>query len=616
MDVYQPDRKSKTRARDRVARRRKQMATPSDTRSVTPPPIVGHVSSAPDEPRERRADSARMRLENGIGGLRRAAADRDRGRVQTPERVDYQTWKSRARLARRDLWWHVQRNPYIVPGIVGLLAVVFVGFVALRVLQGRIFPNVYALGISLDNLTVQEAEIALLDAWSKLTIQLVDDQRTWTASPSQMGLRLNARATAESARALGLSGVPFGYYLLPTVEMDTLATQTYLLDMTETTKIDPYNAGYQWQGDTLVGVPGAPGRFLDVAMTMEHLQNNLAEVASGRRLNLVMTPMQPDVLDAEPYLEQAAALAQQQFVMAGYDPFTDERVMWTTDRDTFTSWLEAGENGLGLRADKFALFLQAATQQVAQTDPRRFLESTDSMDKVRQAISQGRANVNLRIRYRSGTYEVERGDTGYRIARRTGIPFYLIEQANPGRDWDALLSPGDIINLPSRDVTIPLDPVPTKRIVVNLDTQYMVAYENGQPVFQWSISSGISSAPTYPGVFQIQNHDELARGSSYTLCGSSGCGEWQMYWFMGIYEVVPGLMNGFHGAVLLPNGAYLGGGNVGTPYTFGCVMSENGNAEQLYRWADVGTIVEIISSEFQPQSPLGQRVASGAALVS
>mgnify|MGYP001251354731 FL=1 len=135
----------------------------------------------------------------------------------------------------------------------------------------------------------------------------------------------------------------------------------------------------------------------------------------------------------------------------------------------------------------------------------------------------------------------------------------------------------------------------------------MVAYENGEPVFSWAISSGISTAPTYPGVFQILNHDEVALGSSYTLCSAAGCGQWQMYWFMGIYEVTPGLVNGFHGAVLLPNGTYLGGGSVGSPYTFGCVMSTNDNAELLYNWADEGTVVEIISSEFAPRSDLARR---------
>jgi hypothetical protein len=76
---------------------------------------------------------------------------------------------------------------------------------------------------------------------------------------------------------------------------------------------------------------------------------------------------------------------------------------------------------------------------------------------------------------------------------------------------------------------------------------------------------------------------------------------------MGIYEVVPGLMNGFHGAVLLPNGAYLGGGNVGSPFTFGCVMSQDDQARLLYDWAEEGTIVEIISSDYPPQSELARR---------
>ena len=66
--------------------------------------------------------------------------------------------------------------------------------------------------------------------------------------------------------------------------------------------------------------------------------------------------------------------------------------------------------------------------------------------------------------------------------------------------------------------------------------------------------------------------------------------------------MIPGLVNGFHGAVILPDGTYLNGNRVGTPYTFGCVMSENSQAEQLYRWAEQGTVVEIISSEFAPVS--------------
>jgi LysM repeat protein len=372
----------------------------------------------------------------------------------------------------------------------------------------------------------------------------------------------------------------------------------------------PYNAGYRWEGDQLVGVPGSDGRFLDVAVTMEDLGENLTQVANQRRLDLVMTPMEPDIFDPAPYLEQARALTSQTFLLRAYDPFTNQTVAWTPDRDSFTSWLEAGVDSLSLREEDFAEYVDTQTATLSQQNPLLYIEPSDAIEKVRQAITEGRAQVTLRVRYRTSTYTVQPGDSGYRIARRTGVPFFLLQQANPNRDWDVLLSVGETVNLPSRDEVVPLDPVPNKRIIVDLETQTLYAYENGQLVFNWLISSGMDQAPTSPGVYQILSHDDIATGSGVELCGDNSCGSWTMHWFMGIYEIVPGLVNGFHGAVDLPGGRIMGDGNVGRPYTYGCVMSVDGNAEQLYRWADEGTIVEIVSSEYPPQSDLG-RLALG-----
>ena len=298
--------------------------------------------------------------------------------------------------------------------------------------------------------------------------------------------------------------------------------------------------------------------------------------------------------------------ATQPMIFNGYDPFKDEHVSWTTDRDTITSWLEVGASGLTLREETFGPFIQAQNQVIAVADNDRFLEVNETMNKMRDAIQLNKHELDLRIRYRATPYEVARGDTAFDIALQTGIPMFLLEEANPGRDL-AVLYPGDTINLPSRDVTLPLDPIPNKRIIVDLDTQSLRAYEDGQEVFHWLISSGIDTAPTAPGVYQILSHNEVAYGSSYTLCSAQGCGQWEMQYFMGIYEVVPGLVNGFHGAVILPNGAYLGGGNVGRPYTFGCVMSSAEQARLLYEWADQGTVVEIISDQFAPESDLARQ---------
>lgn len=515
--------------------------------------------------------------------------------------------QDRIRFWIQDAWWYVIHKSQVKRAIAALAVLAVAFYIGSHLIGGRTFPNVYSLGVPLGDMTVDEAETALLDAWySQMTIQLVDLDRNWTVSPSQLGISLNARKTAENALGVGMAGLPLGYDVMPVIELDENVAQIFLLDLSNQANLAAFNAGYEWRGDQLVGMPGRDGRILDVALTMERLTQKPEDIVVRRELDLIMSSLPPDVVDPLPYVDEARQLATQPFEMVGYDPFRDEYVTWGTTPEVFTSWLEAGNGSLTLREEAFAAFLDAQNETLLTPESsERYLDPLETMQKVREAIVDQRSRVDLRIRYRPLQYEVSRGDTAYEIARQTGIPYYLLQVANEGRDLETLYV-GDMINLPSRDVTLPLDPVPSKRIIIDLDTQYLTAYENDQIVFQWYISSGMEDYPTSPGIFQILDHNEVALGSSYTMCSATQCGEWQMYWFMGVYEVVPGLMNGFHGAVLLPNGAYLGGGNVGYPYTFGCIMSENSNAEALYHWAEDGTVVEIVGSDFPPLSELGR----------
>ncbi len=524
---------------------------------------------------------------------------------------DTDGWRRRALLWLRDALWHAIHNPRIVKGAAGLLTGLFVVFAVVHIVAGRTFPNVWALSVPVGDMTVEEIEGALLDAWKNtIRIELSDQGRAWSASPEQIGLILDARKTAEAARSVGMAGIPFGYGVTPIVSVDELAAQNFLLDLTSQVNVAPYNAGYEWQGEQLVGVPGRDGRALEVPLTMQRILQDPAGIAERRRLEIIMAPLAPDVTDPTPHLEDARRVASQTFDFTGYDPITNQTYTWNTTREVVASWLEAGRSGLTLRDEAFAPFIEAQNATLNDNGQQnRYLDPADTKDRVREAIANQATQVSLRIHYRSTTYEIVPGDTGFGISRKTGIPFFLIEELNPSVDWSSL-PVGGTLNIPSRDVTLPLNPIPNKRIIVDLRTQSLIAYENGQEVFRWLVSSGISSAPTSPGIFQILSHNDVASGSSFTLCGDRGCGQWQMYWFMGIYEVTPGLMNGFHGAVLLPNGTYLGGGNVGAPYTFGCVMSLDSNAQQLYHWAEEGTVVEIVAPEFPPPSDLG-RLAFG-----
>ncbi|MCU0498496.1 MAG: L,D-transpeptidase family protein [Anaerolineae bacterium] len=525
--------------------------------------------------------------------------------------IDRERWQGQGVLIVQDALWYIRHKPIVRQVIGGMIAVWVLLFLASHLLNGRIFPSLYVLGVNIGGLTVDEAEAALLEAWNQeIRIQLIAQGEAQNSiAPSALGLSLAAREAAETAKNLGLSGLPFGYHIQPMITLDYAIAQSYFLNLTSQVNTLPQNASFELRDGIVYGVRGNSGRELDITGTIEYLNDHTYDVLLFRRLDLLTHALPPDVIDPAPYLTDVQIMANQQFALIGYDPFTNETTAWSTRPDVFVSWLEADLGGLAIRDQAFAPFIEALNGQLQEQDSLRFISADEAAEQLEIALESQTPQAYLRVRYRPSTYQVQRGDTAYLIARRLGVPFLLLQEANSGRDLGTLF-PGDTVNLPSPDSVVPEMPVATKRIIVDLDRQLLVAFENGQEVFRWAISSGKEEAPTSPGVYQILSQDELAYGSSYTLCSDFACGQWKMYWFMGIYEVSPGLMNGFHGAVELPNGAYLGGGNVGEPYTFGCVMSENGNAEKLYQWAEIGTIVEIISSEYDPRSQLARQVRS------
>ncbi|MBW4437056.1 MAG: L,D-transpeptidase family protein [Pleurocapsa minor GSE-CHR-MK-17-07R] len=605
MEIYQPDRKSTGRARERIAaRQRKTPIQPMVTRAApdagtqmeTRAPMQRSEVTLPHEPETGAARQRRDKIA-GSGAL-----------VHLGRRIG-----NRLTLVWQDLLWLLRTDMRIGAGLVAAVIGVFLLFVIVNLTQGRVFPNVWALGVNLGGMNEEEARAALSQVWEgRLAIEMNDGDRMWTVKPSDLGMRLDTRQMVADARAVGLAGVPFGYGVMPVVSLDVLTAQTLMLNLTQETDILPFNAGYRWENDRLIGVPGSNGRFLDVAQTLVLLQESLTQVAELQTLDLVMTVASPEVLDPMPYMAQAQELAGQSFFIRGYDPFTNETSVWIPDRETFVSWLEAGEDSLSLRATPFAEYVDAQTNALMQENVQLYLEPMDAIEKARTAIEQGRSEVQLRIHRRNSIHRVEPGDSGYRIARRYGVSFYLLQQANPNRNWDINLSIDEEIVVPSPDLMLPLEPVAHKRIVVDIPTQSLWVFENGALIGNWLISTGMSDAPTSPGIYQVLSHAEVAEGSSVELCGTNGCGTWTMYWFMGIYEAVPGLVNGFHGAVLLPGGRFMGDNTVGRPWTYGCVMSQNDRAEQLYRWADQGTMVEIISEEFAPQSAEGRQALEWA----
>ncbi len=512
------------------------------------------------------------------------------------------------KLAHRALaWFFSSRSP--VAKLTALVAiVVLVFFVSSYLMAGRIFPNVYAMGLPVGELKPEEAAGEIRQHWdSRLLVRVtVDGELLKEARPEELGLSIDAASMAAGAKAAGLAGLPFGIDIAPAVSVSHSKAQSMLLDLTEAVYVQQYEAGFQWSGGRLVTVPGRRGRHLDIAASLERLKAGAADIVALGRFELRTIALEPTVMDSAPFLDEAIVYLNKGIRLRAYDPFRDEMLAFSLDERQAAVWLTAGENGLSVRAGEFRKYIEAQNQILVNSD--RYIDELLAIDKLQAALDAGNPEIVLRLKYLPQPYSVVVKDTGFLIGRKKGIPFELIRDANPMVNWGALVV-GQEVQVPSRDALLPQEPVANKRIIVDLESQWLLAFEDRQLRFSWGISSGRETSPTYPGIFQILTHDPRSFGSSYALCTdfNTNCNQWEMFWFMGIYEVVPGLMNGFHGAVKLPNGNLLGGGYTYEPTTFGCIMSLNSKAKELYDWAEQGTVVEIISEVFAPESDLGRQ---------
>jgi hypothetical protein len=62
---------------------------------------------------------------------------------------------------------------------------------------------------------------------------------------------------------------------------------------------------------------------------------------------------------------------------------------------------------------------------------------------------------------------------------------------------------------------------------------------------------------------------------------------------MAIYHERPGFANGIHELPIRADGQRLWASILGWPASYGCIILNVGDAEKLYDWAPVGTLVRI-----------------------
>lgn len=468
------------------------------------------------------------------------------------------------------------------------VAVVFIVTVA----GGDILPGVHAGGVALGGKSETEATTILRSEWQ--TIVLKDGERTWAVNPAELGITLDAPATAKAAYEEGRFQ-QFGFGTLqamltdvdvaPVVQIDLNRAQNTLTEMSPQMEQPAINAGVRFVNGQVQAVPAVEGRVLDIGGTLSLLQSSGGEVLKDGVLELAMLSIQPPVGDATPMVEEARLLLASQLQINAFDPIKNEIVVWSLPPQEWDDWLVATPDNAGLTLTLDGSQLGAyLSGQSGGLGSGRYLNVEEAVTTIQQHIARRDLAPVIRVYHRDALHTVQAGETFSSIAWDYGIPYPWIQQANPSVP-DAL-SAGQTLTIPSPDSFVPLPVVASKRIILNMSQQRLWAYENGQVKWEWIISTGIATSPTWPGVYQIQSHEPNAYAANWNL--------WMPY-FMGVYRPVPSseFMNGFHGFPTRDNSQLLWTNSLGTRVTYGCILLSNENAELLYNWAQEGVVVEI-----------------------
>lgn len=175
------------------------------------------------------------------------------------------------------------------------------------------------------------------------------------------------------------------------------------------------------------------------------------------------------------------------------------------------------------------------------------------------------------------TYVVQRGDTLSAIALRYGISMWSLAAAN-GIQNPSSIYVGQVLRISGGQSSVAPAPSPAlsagRWIEVNLTTQRLTAYEGSTPVHSTLVSTGLPRTPTPTGQYRIYVKyvsDDMG-GPGYYLPG------------------VPYVMYFYRGYSL--HGTYWHS-NFGYPMSHGCVNLPTPDAQWLFNWAPLNTLVYI-----------------------
>ena len=175
----------------------------------------------------------------------------------------------------------------------------------------RIYPGVSVFGTELGGLTLAEAEVILqqrFQDYQPIKLILCYGERTWAVSPQEVGVSLDAKATAISAYAVGREGSTLkrlwdqgrilwlGHATPFTLLIDEGIGTLYLSRLAREINQPVRDAALVMHDLQVEAVPSQVGREVDIAATRQLIYQRIATLTGGT-VDLVVHQTPPAIAD-------------------------------------------------------------------------------------------------------------------------------------------------------------------------------------------------------------------------------------------------------------------------------------------------------------------------------
>jgi len=491
------------------------------------------------------------------------------------------------------------------------------------VYNGRIYPGVSVHDVDVGGLTVEEATAVLVESLPDPAAQVIELRaggHVWQLNWADAGQDYDYAGTAKAAYQVARQGPWYeqiqpawhvrlrGHRIEPSiVPADPAQVVVALERVAPAVFVPPVDAQLRIGPGGIDPFPGQPGRALDVEASTAQVLQALAlppeAGGPGGVVELVTMAVPPRLSEPEPAHTLARSLLAQPFTLVADDPLTDYRAGFAAPPERVATWLRAvpeyAPDTARMALEVGEAAVQAWLDEIAlQLGPEQLLDVAETLTRTVAALTAGEHQAQSHIRHPESTYVVQPGDAFFDIAYSYGFPQWRLEGANPDVAPDALAVGMELV-IPSIDVLFPHPLVPGRRIDISLPEQRLRAYEDGQLIYDFVCSSGMTSTPTIAGQFQVLFKERSAYASRWGL---------EMPYFIAVYQEGPDFSNGIHELPITSYGERLWAGVLGWPASYGCIILNVGDAEALYNWAPVGTLVRIVgvapeTPTYEPSAP-------------